>query len=258
MYDSRIMRWLSPDPYGQFNSPYLAMGNNWISYVDPDGGFCPDCPNEGDTITQGYMPGDTFHSSDGNTYTLLDGDFGWSSAPNVIVSNGLNLDRYGFSFNSNITIDKINALEKGRPAMGDVENIILHRTVSNNYPGSWMKSKTKIKGAHFYVDTDGTAYQTASLNTSVAHLYSSSSKQMYPEYFDVLQNTNSVGIEVVGNYKDGKWDSLTEEQINATTLLVQQIKNHYNVHCDNIYPHEKVQRKTAGEGQTVFKTLNIN
>jgi RHS repeat-associated protein len=38
-YDPRIGRWLSPDPYGQFASPYLAMGNNPASNVDPDGGF---------------------------------------------------------------------------------------------------------------------------------------------------------------------------------------------------------------------------
>ena len=38
MYDSRIGRWISPDPYGEFNSPYLGMGNNPVKYVDPDGG----------------------------------------------------------------------------------------------------------------------------------------------------------------------------------------------------------------------------
>ncbi|TXD83454.1 hypothetical protein ESY86_09525 [Subsaximicrobium wynnwilliamsii] len=40
MYDPRINRWLTPDPKGQFHSPYLAMGNNWVSFVDPDGGEC--------------------------------------------------------------------------------------------------------------------------------------------------------------------------------------------------------------------------
>jgi len=39
MYDPVIGRWLSPDPYGQFNSPYLAMGNDWAGRVDPDGGW---------------------------------------------------------------------------------------------------------------------------------------------------------------------------------------------------------------------------
>ena len=39
MYDSRINRWISPDPAGQYFSPYLSMGNNWINAVDPDGGY---------------------------------------------------------------------------------------------------------------------------------------------------------------------------------------------------------------------------
>ena len=48
IYDSRINKWLNPDPYGQYFSPYLSMGNNWISRVDPDGGTdCPDPPCTG-------------------------------------------------------------------------------------------------------------------------------------------------------------------------------------------------------------------
>ncbi|MCU0354673.1 MAG: hypothetical protein MUD08_13195 [Cytophagales bacterium] len=39
MYDPVIGRWLSPDPYGQYDSPYLAMGNDWANQVDPDGGW---------------------------------------------------------------------------------------------------------------------------------------------------------------------------------------------------------------------------
>jgi len=38
-YDPVVGRWLSPDPYGQYNSPYLAMGNDWPMQVDPDGGW---------------------------------------------------------------------------------------------------------------------------------------------------------------------------------------------------------------------------
>jgi len=38
MYDSRINRWTSPDPKSEFFSPYLAMGNNPVNIVDPDGG----------------------------------------------------------------------------------------------------------------------------------------------------------------------------------------------------------------------------
>lgn len=38
MYDARFGRWLSVDPYDQFWSGYLGMGNN-PSFTDPDGGF---------------------------------------------------------------------------------------------------------------------------------------------------------------------------------------------------------------------------
>ncbi len=39
LYDPRINRWLAPDPYKQFSSPYLAMANNPVNVIDPDGGF---------------------------------------------------------------------------------------------------------------------------------------------------------------------------------------------------------------------------
>lgn len=42
LYDPRINRWMSPDPKGEFHSPYLSMGNNWIRTIDPDGGSTDD------------------------------------------------------------------------------------------------------------------------------------------------------------------------------------------------------------------------
>jgi len=46
MYDSRIGRWLSGDPKGQFSSPYMAMGNNPVNGTDPDGGWWEEWNNE--------------------------------------------------------------------------------------------------------------------------------------------------------------------------------------------------------------------
>jgi RHS repeat-associated protein len=37
-YDPVIGRWTGTDPYGQYWSPYVGMGNNPVSGVDPDGG----------------------------------------------------------------------------------------------------------------------------------------------------------------------------------------------------------------------------
>lgn len=39
LWDSRIGRWLTTDPYGQYASPYLGMGNDPINGIDPDGGY---------------------------------------------------------------------------------------------------------------------------------------------------------------------------------------------------------------------------
>ena len=39
MYNPSLGRFNTIDPYSQFNSPYLAMANNPISFVDPDGGL---------------------------------------------------------------------------------------------------------------------------------------------------------------------------------------------------------------------------
>ena len=38
MYNPSLGRWNSTDPYYQHHSPYLAMANNPVSFVDPDGG----------------------------------------------------------------------------------------------------------------------------------------------------------------------------------------------------------------------------
>ena len=56
LWDGRIGRWLTTDPAGQYSSPYLGMGNNPVSRVDPDGGFWE-------------------YDSDGNIISPLGGEF---------------------------------------------------------------------------------------------------------------------------------------------------------------------------------------
>ncbi|WP_298140187.1 RHS repeat-associated core domain-containing protein [Flavobacterium sp.] len=45
LWDGRIGRWLSPDPAGQYFSPYLGMGNNPINGIDSDGAFWEELGN---------------------------------------------------------------------------------------------------------------------------------------------------------------------------------------------------------------------
>ena len=49
LYDPRINRWLTTDPYGQYHSPYMSMDNRWNMSTDPTGGCTdPDCDHTHD------------------------------------------------------------------------------------------------------------------------------------------------------------------------------------------------------------------
>ncbi|MCL9806907.1 RHS repeat-associated core domain-containing protein [Flavobacterium amniphilum] len=56
LWDGRLGRWLTVDPMGQYFSPYLGMGNNPISRVDPDGGMDGDPPLFTTAAQTSYQP----------------------------------------------------------------------------------------------------------------------------------------------------------------------------------------------------------
>jgi RHS repeat-associated protein len=50
MYNSRTARWSKTDPYGQFASPYNAMGNNPVTRIDQNGGESPIFDTDGNLL----------------------------------------------------------------------------------------------------------------------------------------------------------------------------------------------------------------
>lgn len=54
MYDARLGRWFNADPMEQYFSGYLAMGNNPVSSIDPDGGWDYAGPDGGDPNSPEY------------------------------------------------------------------------------------------------------------------------------------------------------------------------------------------------------------
>lgn len=176
LYDPRINRWLTTDPEGQFHSPYLAMGNNWINRVDPTGGVA-EPPND--------------HSyENGHLWNDDDGSWKWNSDSGVWEGLNGSSDLFGFTqsldavpINVNITGLKIvsaarshigstiwaNNVEHGNFPAGsnkcnsfvsdclsqagiDVSNIngnFLRRLSGNGYPpvaGQWANPNYNING----------------------------------------------------------------------------------------------------------------
>ncbi len=88
LWDGRIGRWLTTDPYGEFHSPYMGMGNNPISRVDPDGGCtdCAECPSAcGDLGITSIPEGQSIDLNIDTGYFMQDG-LGSSLLNEVIVT----------------------------------------------------------------------------------------------------------------------------------------------------------------------------
>jgi serum amyloid A protein len=70
MYDPTIGRFLSTDPRRQFASPYVGMGNNAVSGVDPTGGFLEGLGELAETFAE--EDGWYLNEAGKVTYTSLD------------------------------------------------------------------------------------------------------------------------------------------------------------------------------------------
>lgn len=70
-YDAALGRFVTTDPYEQFDNPYLAMGNNPVVSYDPDGGLCKDANGNTIACPDGEMF-DEYRDSEDNHTTILD------------------------------------------------------------------------------------------------------------------------------------------------------------------------------------------
>jgi len=185
------------------------------------------------------------------------------------------VNKQGFVTGMDITKDQATNLEHG--SLKKVNAIVLHRTASP----SFQKPKGST-GAHFFILKNGEIRQTASLNKETWHVGKIRSKCMVnnscsPQDAKKLKsfgwspskihshekgkpytdryptNSDSVGIEVVGDYheKTKTWDAVTENQKTSVNKLVNFLEKEYGLEKDDRYNHEDVSYKKDGEGSTV-------
>ncbi|MBN8693533.1 MAG: hypothetical protein J0L69_10070 [Bacteroidetes bacterium] len=183
--DVRLGRWLSIDPFGQYNSPYLAMGNNPLDFSDKDGGWSRSVNYN---ITS-YLPSNTFGFNEG-TYAFDD-----------------------MSSNSFIT----NAVENFAPYVWDAKKVPFEEV------GLWMQSigekSSKITG--YYGKTiDGRTYNI-SLNDAFAHMEnkgttSKLSKELLMEF---LKENNM--CPECGTSK-GKWEAFAGNYFEKSFVMANK------------------------------------
>lgn len=110
LWDGRLGRWLSPDPYGQYASPYLGMGNNPLSLIDPDGGKTDDFYKNNTTGAIEWFDGSG--AIDG--YEHLGVSFSFTDAFNNVTAWGesrfgsiVSWDQKDGFFHHNYTLDEV-------------------------------------------------------------------------------------------------------------------------------------------------------
>jgi RHS repeat-associated protein len=140
-------------------------------------------------------------------------------------------------------------------SLPDVKAIVLHRTVSSTTESTINAFKVGRNGVnygtHFVVGKDGKILQTAHLDQKTYHVGKTREKTD-------PNNSNSIGIEVVGNYnaQSKAWEELTPEQIDATANLVNYLLSTFGLDGNkDVYVHEKISYKTKGEGQVVLYAI---
>jgi N-acetyl-anhydromuramyl-L-alanine amidase AmpD len=188
------------------------------------------------------------------------------------------VDDKGYVQNAKFVHKPIAALEKG--AITGPKAVVLHRTDSNTLESA-LQSFQKGIGTHFIVDKDGTVTQTASLLKKTAHVgkiksrcyeagtcaadekkkikgwgwapdkvYNHEKAKAYPDRYPM--NEDSVGIEVVAKNNKGTWDAATAAQLASIAAILNILKDTYGIGEADIYEHDKISYKTAGEGAGLY------
>lgn len=198
------------------------------------------------------------------------------------------IDADGYLTDPGITRTAIPSLERG--ALGAVNGIVLHRTDGSTAEGTFShwRGQTNPYGTHFVIDKDGTIHQTASLNNQTSHVGAIRSRgevdgtistdeqrrldaarrapgsdteavaaiertRAYPDRFPASRD--SIGIEVVGDFNERtqRWDAPTPEQTASIRRLVGTLQNNYGLNDNDIYQHDRISYKQAGEGAGLYQ-----
>ena len=140
-YDPQIGRFVQQDPFGQFASGYLGMGNDPSNLVDPSGGIGIPCPGTSQLGIFFMKAGETL----GNIASAANG-------LSSLISIGISFARVGTEvFNSNVQSKIINSQLAGNMTLsvGNDDNpnywILYNGTQVNIYQGEFGNTHNLVK-----------------------------------------------------------------------------------------------------------------
>ncbi len=203
----------------------------------------------------------------------------------------LHVDELGHVDAERIIVKIFSKIQHGR--MDKVNGIVVHQTDSPTASSTFNSyQNANANGAHFLIDKDGTIYQTASLYKVTWHVgrmqsrclltkkcnaaefktmaalekssrYSLNVNQRekqksFPDRFP--NNTDSIGIEIVGESKETKfpnkynekdvYEPVTTQQTEALKWLIKELSDTLNVSMNEIYRHPEISRKNRTEASS--------
>jgi len=135
-----------------------------------------------------------------------------------------------------------------------VKRIVGHRTAGTGFHPDDLRLTKKGFGAHYTILPDGSMAVVNSPETKMWHA-------------GPKGNRDSVGIEVVGRYKDqvkdykgewddtGGWEPMTDAQKKTLKTFGERLISYYNIPKENIQPHYRLASKSGTEGQQVVDVL---
>ncbi|OXA91081.1 RHS repeat domain-containing protein [Flavobacterium hercynium] len=157
LWDGRLGRWLSTDPYGQYASPYLGMGNNPIRMIDKDGGKADDIiylDSNGKEISRIVQAGpDVFYQE---TYSHS-------------MQNGANVGSFELTYPRNLNYQHEDLISEYKPNFfGNIKENYLKSNDNDNF----LKSTLKIAGNVAYgMADDAYVYTTRNISKSSSGMH---------------------------------------------------------------------------------------
>ena len=155
------------------------------------------------------------------------------------------VDEQGYVQNAGFVFKPIRALEHG--ALQGPRAIVLHRTVSST-------ARSSLKGSCDAAEQS--AVESLARRQAYREMHNREKAKPYPDRFPM--NEDSVGIEVVAMYTEAtrQWDPPTPGQSEAISLLARILKTQYSLTDADIYEHDRISRKTAGEGAGLYDSTD--